>query len=208
MVTWVELETNNRFCQLQCRIQTWDNGGGGGGGWGAVSRPSQSGLDIREGRAPGPLSWIRHWAQARVGACDHLTDYSSLCCGNTLPAQSFFRLLEFPVLEKDCLNRVKSLLSMRFMLLGYSFEPRPNSRALGTAGSVMTIALFNKQAHSKKPVYPRENKIDFSRPYSRRRQKGTLLAGCRRKGFSTNGRVCFAPVTHPVFLLTFTLRAK
>ena len=25
------------------------------------------------------------------------------------------------------------------MLLGYSFEPRPNNRALATAGSVMTI---------------------------------------------------------------------
>ena len=27
------------------------------------------------------------------------------------------------------------------MLLGYSFEPRPNNRALATAGSVMTIGL-------------------------------------------------------------------
>ena len=27
------------------------------------------------------------------------------------------------------------------MLLRYSFEPRPNSRALGTAGSVMAIGL-------------------------------------------------------------------
>ena len=28
---------------------------------------------------------------------------------------------------------------MIFVALGYSLEPRPNSRALGTAGSVMTI---------------------------------------------------------------------
>ena len=34
---------------------------------------------------------------------------------------------------------------MRNMLLGYSFEPWPNSRALGTAGSVMTIGVINKR---------------------------------------------------------------
>ena len=172
MVTWLELETNNRFCQLQCRIQTWDNGGGG-----AVSRPSQSGLDIRGGRAPGPLSWIRHWAQARVGVCDHRTHYSSLCCGNTLPAESSFRLLEFAVLEKDCLNLVKSLLSMLFMLLGYSFEPRPNSRALGTAGSVMTIGLFNKQAHSKKPVWREKTRSTFLVPTQEEHRKGLCSHG-------------------------------
>ena len=41
---------------------------------------------------------------------------------------------------------------MRYMLLGYSFEPRPytNSHALGTAGSVMTIGLsINGCSHSK-----------------------------------------------------------
>ena len=36
-------------------------------------------------------------------------------------------------------NLVRSLLSMRCMLLGYNFEPRPRSCALGTARSVMTI---------------------------------------------------------------------
>ena len=36
------------------------------------------------------------------------------------------------------------------MLLGYNFERRPNSRALGTAGSVMTIGLpINRCWHSK-----------------------------------------------------------
>ena len=36
------------------------------------------------------------------------------------------------------------------MLLAYSFEPRPNSRALGTAGSVMTIGLsINGFSHAK-----------------------------------------------------------
>ena len=40
--------------------------------------------------------------------------------------------LDFGVHEKDCVNQVRSLLSMRCMLLGYSFEPRPDGRALGT----------------------------------------------------------------------------
>ena len=37
------------------------------------------------------------------------------------------------------------------MLLGYSFEPRPNSRVFATADSVMTIGLsINRCSHSKK----------------------------------------------------------
>ena len=48
-------------------------------------------------------------------------------------------------------------LSMRGMLLGYSSEPRPKSRALATAGWVMAIGLStNGCSHSKKPVW-REN---------------------------------------------------
>ena len=30
---------------------------------------------------------------------------------------------------------------MRYILLGYSFKPRPKSSAFGTAGSVMSIGL-------------------------------------------------------------------
>ena len=40
------------------------------------------------------------------------------------------------------MNRVRSLLSMRGMLLGHSFDLRPNSRAFGIAGSVMTSSLL------------------------------------------------------------------
>ena len=43
-----------------------------------------------------------------------------------------------------CMNRVKSLLSMCCILLGYSFESRPNSRAVGTAGSVLIIGSSRK----------------------------------------------------------------
>ena len=51
-------------------------------------------------------------------------------------------LLDYGTLELR-MNRVRSLLSMRRMLLGYSFEPRPNSLALAIAGQVMTIGHFN-----------------------------------------------------------------
>ena len=46
--------------------------------------------------------------------------------------------------ERLYLKRVTSLLSMRCMLLGYSFEPRPNSRELGSEGSAVTIGLSIK----------------------------------------------------------------
>ena len=55
---------------------------------------------------------------------------------STLPEKPLFRLLNFGVLEKDCMNQVSFLLSMHFMLLRYSFEFRPNNHALGTEGSV------------------------------------------------------------------------
>ena len=61
--------------------------------------------------------------------------------------------------ERLYINRVRSLLSMRYMLLGYSFEPRPytNSHALGTTGSVMTIGLsINGCSHSKNQFDERE----------------------------------------------------
>lgn len=50
------------------------------------------------------------------------------------------------------------------MLLGYSFKPRRNSRALGTAGPVMPISLtINGRLHLKKTInLVRENKIDLS----------------------------------------------
>ena len=55
------------------------------------------------------------------------------------------------------MNRVRSLLSMRGILLGYSFEPRPNSCAIATACSVMTIGLsINGCSHSKNMFDKRE----------------------------------------------------
>ena len=48
------------------------------------------------------------------------------------------------------MNRVRSLLYMCCLLLGYSFEPRTNSRVLSTANSVMTIGLsINGSSYSK-----------------------------------------------------------
>ena len=46
------------------------------------------------------------------------------------------------------------------MLLGYSFEPRPNSRVFATEDSVMTIGLsINRCSHSKK-----KNSFDVQTP--------------------------------------------
>ena len=50
------------------------------------------------------------------------------------------------------MNRVKSLLKMRGLLLGYSFEPSSNSRALaiGSAGSIeTTLFSINGYLHWK-----------------------------------------------------------
>ena len=63
---------------------------------------------------------------------------------STLPEKPLFRLLNFGVLEKDCINQVSFLLSMRFMLLRYSFEFRPNNHVLGTEDSVMIIGVSKK----------------------------------------------------------------
>ena len=80
------------------------------------------------------LSSISGWATFEAG---YTTD-------STLPEKPLFRLLNFGVLEKDCMNQVSFLLSMHFMLLRYSFEFRPNNHALGTEGSVMIIGLSKK----------------------------------------------------------------
>ena len=67
---------------------------------------------------------------------------------------AFLSLARFwRIRERLCMTRVRSLLSMRGMLLGYSFKPRPYSRALGIAGSVKTIGLVNKwRLALEKPV--------------------------------------------------------
>jgi len=101
--------------------------------------------------------------------------------------------------KRLCVNQVRSWLSMCCMLLGYSFEPRPNSRALGTAGSVMLRDLsikgcshWKKKSSTKKKqtrltspevraavtskVWGDSGSTSFSPPHSRR-QKEALFAG-------------------------------
>ena len=63
------------------------------------------------------------------------------------------------------MNRVKSLLSMCRLVLGYSFELRLNSSSLDTAGlslSVMTFgpSAINTDARTLNTSLTRENKID------------------------------------------------
>ena len=73
---------------------------------------------------------------------------------------AFLSLTRFWPAQKDCINRVRSLLSMRCMLLGYSFEPRPNSLALGKEGSVVTIGLSINQCSHAEISLTKENNID------------------------------------------------
>ena len=62
--------------------------------------------------------------------------------------------------ELFSMNGVRSLLSPRGMLLGYSFEPRPNHRVLATAWSFMTVGLsLNRCSHSKKPVWRERTRL-------------------------------------------------
>ena len=73
-----------------------------------------------------------YWLWTLLG----LKRVTGLLAVSSLPAEPFFRWLDFG--EYLC------------MLLRYSFEPMPYSRALGTTGWVMTIGLsINECSHSK-----------------------------------------------------------
>ena len=89
------------------------------------------------------------------------------------------------------------------MLLGYSFEPRPNNRVIGTAGSVMTISLSIKGcSHSKKTVWREKRRMTGSGVWaaatskvwresgrasfhsSLKKTKEAPLGGCRQFSYS------------------------
>ena len=57
----------------------------------------------------------------------------------------------FRTRERPCMNRVRSFLSTRDLLLGYSFPARPYNRVFGRVGSFMTTGLsMNGISGSKK----------------------------------------------------------
>ena len=62
--------------------------------------------------------------------------------------------------------RIRSLLNMHCMLLGYSFKPSPNSLAFGTSDPVMTIGLSISNARTRKTSSTRESMADWSRSMS------------------------------------------
>ena len=62
--------------------------------------------------------------------------------------------------------RIRSLLNMHCMLLGYSFKPSPNSLAFGTSDPFMTIGLSISNAWTRKTSSTRENMADWSRSLS------------------------------------------
>ena len=74
--------------------------------------------------------------------------------------------------------RIRSLLNMHSMLLGYSFKPSPNSLAFGTSDPVMTIGLSISNARTRKTSSTRENMADWSKFELRRPQRlGAIQAG-------------------------------
>ena len=96
---------------------------------------------------------------------------------------------------------------MHSMLLGYSFQSRPNSCALATVGLVMTIGIsINRRLHSKKPVWRETTRLTSWRvwlrqpqrfdviqavsffPSQSRRQKVALLAGWIIYNYPPKGR--------------------
>ena len=92
----------------------------------------------------------------------------------TLPANRVFLSLAWIwcTRERLCMNRVRSFMNMHSMLLGYSFETRPDSRALATAGSVMTIGLStNRCLHSKNTVWREKTRLTSRRVWRRRPQR-------------------------------------
>ena len=68
------------------------------------------------------------------------------------PARKAFLLLPWfwRTWERLCLNQEQSLLSLHWMFLGYIFEHRTNSHALGVVGSVITIAVSINGCYSRK----------------------------------------------------------
>ena len=109
------------------------------------------------------------------------------------------------------MNRVRSFLSMRCILLGYSFDPRLNSCALCyehpfVNKQMLTLGKFdgrNKTDESRRSGcgdlkgLTRFSRASFSPPRSRKRQKEALLDGCTWGGVGgqySRGLVASSPL--------------
>ena len=67
--------------------------------------------------------------------------------------------------ERFCMNRERSLLSMRYLFLGYSLKPRPNSRAFDAvsySGLSYNHRFYQRtDARTRKSTLKRTNTIDL-----------------------------------------------
>ena len=73
---------------------------------------------------------------------------------------------------------------MHGMLLGYSFEPRPNSRVFAAEDSVMTIGLsINRCSHSKKKQFD----VQTSTPLTKIGGKGGVCTQASTLATLANG---------------------
>ena len=124
------------------------------------------------------FSYNQSYNQIIVCHSDRVTDMP--------PASiAFFTLVWFQhSRERLCINQVKTLLSVCGMLLGYNFEPRPNSCALASAGMVMTIGLsINGCFYSKKLVWRERTRLT----------NPEVWAAATSKAWHNSGRDTFSP---------------
>ena len=86
--------------------------------------------------------------------------------------------------ERLCMKRVRSFLSIRGMLLGYSFEPRPNSCVLAAAGLGYDHRFINKRMLAlEKHVWQERTRLT----------NPEVWAAATSKVWHDSGRACFSP---------------
>ena len=109
------------------------------------------------------------------------------------PVESFFRLLDFSAFEKDYTIRVRSLLTMRCMLLGFSSQHRPKAERWVEQAQLWPAAYqLKRMLSSEKPVWRGKTRLTgpedlwhdsgkasffLALPRSNRREKEALLTG-------------------------------
>lgn len=116
-----------------------------------------------------PFKWISPIDNVNLEVFKFL---SSLFYSASRAFQNFWRTR-----ENLCMNRVRSLPSMRCLLQGYISGPRLNSRDLGTAGSVKNFAGLPKHRYSVSAT----QKLDafwasYSSPHSRTKKEAMHTA--------------------------------
>ena len=100
-------------------------------------------LELENGKWEQDIEWVMASMTIGQGFKSGKGGGGVLSVTSVPPCHSYQQSLSFSILE----NRLRSLLSMRDMLLGYSFEPRPNMH-----DCLCLKYLKCQQNHSNKPM--------------------------------------------------------